>query len=425
MASRAGSAGVDLPLNLLKQSEREFKTPAPKRHADRSETQARRMTDMLSQIRNKVEAGERITPEEGLFLLSKADLLDLAPLAQTWRWRHNPAPHVSFVVDTNLNYTNICDAYCSFCAFYRTDPSDPSAYTYTVEQIMEKIGKSVEKGVTTVLMQGGLNDALPLSYYVEMVRETKRRFPTVTPHYWSAPEIMKMSQVSGESVHYVLQALWDAGQRTMPGGGSEILSNRAKAIISRFKPKDTVDQWTQVHVEAHKIGFVTTATMMYGHVETDEEIVESLDHIRKVEDQAKGGPGGFTAFIPWSYKRSNTALAKKVLEEAGPNKYLRIIALSRIYLDNVPHIQASWFSEGRKTGQVALQFGADDFGGTLFDENVMLAAGFYNRTTIDEAKSLISEAGFIPSQRTTSYRILEVFEKDAPIKPLAVPVSAG
>lgn len=380
---------------------------------------------MLTQIREKVAAGERITRAEGLFLLSKADLLDLAPLAQTWRWRHNPRPRVTFVVDTNLNYTNICDAYCSFCAFYRTDPSDPSAYTYTVEQIMERIGRAAEKGVTTVLMQGGLNSALPLDYYTAMVRETVRRYPSVMPHYWSAPEIMKMCEVSGKSVRDVMQALWDAGQRTMPGGGSEILSNRVKGVISRFKPKDTVDQWTRVHVAAHEVGFQTTATMMYGHVEADEDIVESLDHIRIVQDQAGNGPGGFTAFIPWSYKRANTALGKQVKEEAGPNRYLRIIALSRIYLDNVPHIQASWFSEGRKTGQIALQFGADDFGGTLFDENVMLAAGFYNRTTVDEVKSLISESGFVPVQRTTKYEVLTVYEKDAPMKPLAVPVVSG
>jgi cyclic dehypoxanthinyl futalosine synthase len=377
-------------------------------------------------IREKVAASERISREDALFLMRDADLLDLAPLAQQWRWRHNPEPRTTFVVDTNLNYTNICDAYCSFCAFYRTDPSDPSAYTYTVQQIMDKIGRSVEKGVTTVLMQGGLNSSLPFDYYTSMVSETRRLYPMVTPHYWSAPEIMKMCQVSGLSVHGVMQALWDAGQRTMPGGGSEILSDRVKAVISRFKPKDTVDQWTRVHVEAHRVGFSTTATMMYGHVETDDEVVETLDHIRGVQDQAvaarTGGSqrprGGFTAFIPWSYKRSNTALAKKVAEEAGPNKYLRIIALSRIYLDNVPHIQASWFSEGRKTGQVALSFGADDFGGTLFDENVMLAAGFYNRTTVDEIKTLISESGYIPAQRTTEYDILEVFEKDAPLRPV-------
>lgn len=380
---------------------------------------------MLKQIREKVEAGERINVQEALFLMRDAELLDLAPLAQAWRRRHNPEQRVTFVVDTNLNYTNICDAYCSFCAFYRTDPADPSAYTYTVDQIMDKIGKAAGQGVTTVLMQGGLNDAIPFDYYTEMVRESVRRYPHVTPHFWSAPEIMKMGEVSGKTPREVMQALWDAGQRTMPGGGSEILNNRVKSIVSRFKPKDTVDQWTDVHVAAHQVGFMTTATMMYGHVETDEDIVETLEHIRDVQDKAADQPGGFTAFIPWSYKRDNTALAKKVAEEAGPNKYLRIIALSRIFLDNVPHIQASWFSEGRKTGQIALQFGADDFGGTLFDENVMLAAGFYNRTNVEEVKALISEAGFAPAQRTTNYGILQVFERDPGMTPIAAPVAAG
>jgi cyclic dehypoxanthinyl futalosine synthase len=202
----------------------------------------------------------------------------------------------------------------------------------------------------------------------------------------------------------------------MPGGGSEILSNEVKAIISRFKPKDTVDQWTKVHEAAHEVGFKTTATMMYGHVERDEHIVETLEHIRGVQDKAlkNANGGGFTAFIPWSYKRDNTALSKKVKEEAGANKYLRVIALSRIMLDNVPHIQASWFSEGKKTGQVALTFGADDFGGTLFDENVMLAAGFYNRTSTEEVKTMISEAGFTPAQRLTNYEIEKVFDDMAP-----------
>ena len=160
-------------------------------------------------------------------------------------------------------------------------------------------------------------------------------------------------------------------------------------------------------MEAHRVGFQTTATMMYGHVENDEDIIESLEHIRTVQNRSEGEPGGFTAFIPWSYKRDNTALAKKVSSEAGANRYVRLIALSRIYLDNVPHIQASWFSEGRKTGQIALQFGADDFGGTLFDENVMLAAGFYNRTNLDEVRELITEAGFNPAQRTTKYEIID------------------
>ena len=188
---------------------------------------------MLSQIRQKVDAGDRITADEGMYLLRDADLLDLAPLARTWRYRHNAENQVTFVIDTNLNYTNLCDAYCSFCAFYRTDPNDPSAYTYTVDQIMEKIGRASGKGVTTVLMQGGLNSDLPLDYYTEMVSETVRQYPSVTPHYWSAPEIMKMCEVSGMSIRQVMQALWDAGQRTMPGAR---LGNPVKQGQGRDKP---------------------------------------------------------------------------------------------------------------------------------------------------------------------------------------------
>lgn len=377
---------------------------------------------MINEIQDKVLRNKRIGFDEGLYLLRDADLLTLAPLATHVKDRFNVPDRVTYVIDTNLNYTNLCDAYCSFCAFYRTDPSDPSAYTYSVEQIMDKVGRAAEKGVTTVLMQGGLNDELPYEYYLDMVEETVKRYPGVMPHYWSAPEIWQMCDVSGKPALEVMQDLWDVGQRTMPGGGSEILNNRVKKIVSRFAPKDTWEQWTEIHEAAHEVGFKTTATMMYGHVETDEDIVETLQHIRGVQDVADANlsnEGGFTAFIPWSYKRENTALGKQVAEEAGPNRYLRIIALSRIYLDNVPHIQASWFSEGRKTGQMALHFGADDFGGTLFDENVMLAAGFYNRTTEDEVRELISDAGFRPAQRLTNYEIVREFEPE-----VSIPVSA-
>ena len=363
---------------------------------------------MLNAIREKVAAGERITRDEGLFLLRDANLLDLAPLAQEVRFRLNPQHVVTFVVDTNLNYTNVCDAYCTFCAFYRTDRDD-DAYTYSVDQVMDMIGLATEKGVTTVLMQGGLNPKLPLDYYTDLLRECRRRHPQVHPHFFSAPEVMKMSQVSGLSVHDVLVELKEAGLESIPGGGSEILSNTVKYKISRLFPKGTVDQWTQVHLEAHRVGLRTTATMMYGHLEQDEDIIEHLEHVRAIQDET----GGFTAFIPWSFKKSNTALDKRIGAEAGPNRYLRIIALARLYLDNVQHIQASWFSEGKKTGQVALHFGGDDFGGTLFDENVMQEAGFYNRTTVDEIKTLISEAGFTPAQRTTMYEVVAHFEEEA------------
>ena len=359
---------------------------------------------MLDQIRAKVEAGERITGDEGMFLLKEADLLDLAPLAQTIRFRHNPEQVVTFVIDTNLNYTNVCDAYCTFCAFYRTEKAS-DAYTYTIEEMMELMADSAAKGVTTVLLQGGLNPNLPLEYYVDLVRETRQRFPQIHPHFFSAPEIMKIVQVSGLSVRGVLEKLRSAGLETIPGGGSEVLSNRVKHKLSRLFPKGKVDDWTVVHGEAHRLGYRTTATMMYGHLEEDEDVVEHLEHIRALQDET----AGFTAFIPWSYKPDNTSLGHKVKAAAGPNRYLRIMAVSRIYLDNFQHIQASWFSEGKKTGQVALHFGGDDFGGTLFDENVMQEAGFYNRTTVDEVTDLIRDAGFTPAQRTTLYEICQRF----------------
>ncbi len=364
---------------------------------------------MIDEIRAKAEASQRINRDEGLYLLKEAPILDLGAIAQTVRFRHNPEPVVTFVVDTNLNYTNICDAYCTFCAFYRTE-KDPDGYTYSVDQMMTMMGEASQKGVTTVLLQGGLNSKLPMEYYTQLVSETRRLHPQIHPHFFSAPEIMKMSQVSGLQVEDVLAQLKEAGLTTIPGGGSEILSNRVKQKISRLFPKGKVDDWTTVHRTAHKLGYRTTATMMYGHLEEDEDIIEHLDHVRDLQDEH----GGFTAFIPWSYKADNTALSKQVKTLAGPNKYLRMIALSRIYLDNIQHIQASWFSEGKKTGQVALHFGGDDFGGTLFDENVMQEAGFYNRTTVDEIKNIIQDAGFTPVQRTTLYEAPENTHAESP-----------
>ena len=367
---------------------------------------------MLNQIRAKVEDGERITKEEGLNLLIQANLLDLAPLAQTVRFRHNPDPVVTFVVDTNLNYTNVCDAYCTFCSFYRTE-KDPDKYTYSVEEMMDQIGQAAKSGVTTILMQGGLNPALPMEYYEALVRETRRRYPHITPHYFSAPEIQKMAQVSGLPLAEVLRRLKEAGQVSIPGGGSEILSDRVKHQISRLFPKGRTADWVDVHREAHKLGLRTTATMMYGHLERPQDIIEHLGVLRDLQDEYQG----FTAFIHWSYKRQDNALGAKVKDEAGPNPYLRIIAVARIFLDNFQHIQASWFSEGRKTGQVALHFGGNDFGGTLFEEKVMQEAGWYNRTTVDEVVATIQEAGFTPAQRTTLYEIVRSYPPPQTVGP--------
>jgi len=361
---------------------------------------------VLAAIKDKIEAGERIGREEGLFLLKDAALLDLAPLAQVWRFRHNPEPVVTFVVDTNLNYTNVCDAFCTFCAFYRTD-RDADAYTYTIEQMMEKFAQALEKGVSRILLQGGLNPKLPLEYYEELLRESQRRYPQIHCHFFSAPEVQKMSQVSGLPIAAVLARLKAAGLKSIPGGGAEVLSDRVKAKVSKLFPKGHSEDWLTVHREAHKLGIATTATMMYGHLDTDEDIIEHLEVTRQLQDET----GGFLAFIPWSFKKANTALDRRVKEESGPNRYLRIMALSRIYLDNFKHVQASWFSEWKKTGQVALHFGGDDFGGTLFDENVMQEAGFYNRVTIDEVVALIREAGFIPAERGTLYEPVRRFEE--------------
>ncbi|MBM4405206.1 MAG: dehypoxanthine futalosine cyclase [Chloroflexi bacterium] len=371
-------------------------------------------------IKAKVERGERITTEEGLWLLTNANLQDLAAFASLWRFRHNPQPYVTFVVDTNLNYTNVCDAYCTFCAFYRTE-GHKEAYTYTVDEMLVKLGEALKKGVTTVLLQGGLNPKLPLEYYEELVRRSIETYPNLHTHFFSAPEIQKMSQVSGLPLREVLQRLHKAGLRSLPGGGAEVLSDRVKHKVSRLFPKGNVKSWIDVHREAHQVGIKSTATMMYGHLDTDEDIIEHLDHIRKLEDEAPG----FTAFVPWSFSKGNSALSKKVKEEAGPTKYLRVIAASRIFLDNFQHIQASWFSEGKKTGEVALHFGGDDFGGTLFDENVMLASGFYNRTTVDEVVQMIREAGFKPAQRTTLYEIIRRWEDEEKVKPKTrIPVQA-
>jgi len=354
-------------------------------------------------IQDKVLASERLTREEGLELFRTADLLALGQLAQWARRRLNPKPVVTFVIDSNPNYTNVCITDCVFCAFYRK-PGAAGGYTLTLEQVMEKVKRSVDLGATTVLLQGGHNPELPLDYYLSLVRETRRRFPQVTPHFFTASEVTTMAQVSGLTIRQVLERLKEAGQFTLPGGGAEILSDRIRRRLAT--KKGGVEAWLSVHREAHQLGFKSTATMMFGHIEEDEDILEHLDHIRNLQDET----GGFTAFVPWTFKPGNTPLQKHIKEHAGPTQYLRMIAFSRIYLDNFPHIQASWFSEGKKTGQIALHFGADDFGGTLFEENVHAATSFINKTTVEEVVILIQESGFRAAQRTTLYDVLRVFE---------------
>ena len=359
---------------------------------------------MQAALYSKIRNGERITKEEGLFLLRNAELLDLADLANELRYRKNPASQVTFVVDTNPNYTNICDVDCIFCAFYR-HPGDKGEYTYSVDQMIRNFKQSAAKGVTTVLLQGGVNPALPFEYYLEMIRRTIAEVPEIHPHFYSTSEILGMVHVSGYTIQEVLIKLWNAGLRSIPGGGAEILSDRVKKKISH--KKGTSEDWLSVMREAHKIGYKSTATMMYGHLETDEDILTHLDSVRALQDEHEG----FTAFVPWSFKPGNTPLEKIIPHYATPTRYLQMIAFSRIYLDNFPHIQASWFSEGKKIGQIALHFGADDFGGTLLEENVHAAANFVNKTNTDECIQMIHESGFDAAQRGTLYDIKKVYHR--------------
>jgi cyclic dehypoxanthinyl futalosine synthase len=357
---------------------------------------------MLDQIYDKVKQGKRLSFEEGCFLMEDVELLEIGSLANQIKGRVSQDGEVTFVIDSNPNYTNVCNIDCVFCAFYRHS-ADPDAYTMTVEEVLENVRTSAKLGATTILLQGGVNPSLPLDYYLDILRGMREQYPEITPHFFSAPEIQGIAQVSGYSIKEVLMKLKDAGQKTIPGGGAEILVDRVRKKLGNMKGDS--EAWLEVHMEAHQLGYKSTATMMFGHIETSQEIIEHLEKIRSLQDET----GGFTAFIPWSFKPGNTPLEKNILHHAGASHYLRIIGVSRLYLDNFDHIQATWFSEGKKTGQVALHFGADDFGGTIFEEEVHRSTGHVSTTTVDEVVTLIRESGFRPVQRTTLYEKIKYF----------------
>lgn len=342
----------------------------------------------------------RLSFEEGLNLLTQAPLEELKKRAQTIRNEKNPPEQVTYVLDSNPNYTNVCKIDCSFCAFYR-HPKAKDAYTKTVEEVMVHMERAKQAGLRTVLLQGGVNDELPIEYYVSLVREARRRYPDITPHFFTAVELWNVAKISNITIEEVFRRLYEAGQRTLPGGGAEILSERVRLEISPKKMDP--GGWIKAHRAAHQAGFRSTATMMYGHVEEPIDILNHLEAIRSLQDETKG----FTAFVPWSYKRDRTSLRRKVKHWAGPDSYFRMLAFSRIYLDNFDHIQASPFSEGQEVGVKALHYGADDFGGILLEENVHKATGWVNKVDHARMRELIEMAGFIPAQRTTLYEIVE------------------
>lgn len=342
---------------------------------------------------------KRISVEQGVELFKNADLFDLQKLAVVVRNEKNPATEVTYVIDTNPNYTNACEADCLFCAFYRK-PGDAEVYVKTLDEIRQFMVDARKLNATTVLLQGGLHPELPLSYYTDIIKMCKNEFPEIVPHFFSAPEIQNIAEVCGMTERAVLETFYEAGQRSLPGGGAEILSQRVRNKISPKKQK--VAKWLEIHETAHQIGMRSTATMMYGHREEAEDIVEHLEAIRQIQDRTSG----FTAFVPWSYKKDNTLLGKKITRQTTGEDYYRILAFSRLYLDNFDHIQASWFSEGKEVGVKSLAYGADDFGGTLFEENVHAETGHINKTSVAGLKQMIREAGFTPVQRDTFYNRL-------------------
>ncbi|WP_457677810.1 cyclic dehypoxanthinyl futalosine synthase [Thermovibrio sp.] len=354
------------------------------------------------EVKEKILRGERITEEEALRLLREEDLLTLGNLANFVRNRLHPGREVSFVIDRNINYTNVCVCKCRFCAFYREEGA-PDAYVIDRESLKRKIEETIKLGGTAILIQGGLHPKLGIEYYEELLSFIKNSFPQIHVHGFSAPEIVHIARVSKLSVEEVIKRLKEKGLGSIPGGGAEILTDRVRERIAPNKIKSK--EWLEVHRTAHRLGLKTTATMMFGSLDTDEDIIEHLRVIRELQDET----GGFTAFIPWSYQPDNTELGKEVKEKASGERYLRVLAVARIYLDNFKNLQASWVTQGGKMAQVALKFGANDFGSLMIEENVVAAAGVKFRLPLKEIIRLIRDAGYIPVQRDTLYRKLKRF----------------
>lgn len=351
-------------------------------------------------VEEKVRSGGRLTDAEAAALLRSRDLLALGALAAERRRRLVPGDLATFIIDRNINYSNICLTGCDFCAFYRP-PGSPEGYLLTKEEIFAKIQETLALGGTAILMQGGHHPDLDITYYEDLFRSIKERFD-ITIHSLSPPEVLHIAQVSGLSVRETLARLHAAGLDSLPGGGAEILVDRVRRHVAPKKAR--TEPWLEVMRQAHLLGMATTATMMFGSVETLEERVEHLRRIRDLQDET----GGFRAFIPWTFQEGNTALEGTVLPTTAVD-YLVTLAVSRLYLDNVRNIQASWVTQGLKVGQVALHFGANDLGSTMIEENVVAAAGVSFRVSTEDLVAAIRAAGFVPAQRRTDYSLVRIF----------------
>jgi cyclic dehypoxanthinyl futalosine synthase len=358
----------------------------------------------VEDVLEKALDGERITDEDAIALLRSRDLVAVGRVANEIRTRMTDPSKVTFIVDRNLNYTNVCVTDCDFCAFYRRPGDQREGYLLPKPVIYKKIEETLAIGGTGLLMQGGHHPDLGIEFYEDLFRSIKARYK-IHLHALSPPEVQHISRRSKLTVSETLARLRDAGLDSLPGGGAEILVDRVRRIIAPKKTK--ADEWLDVMRQAHRLGMSTTATMMYGHVETLEERVEHMRRIRDLQDETRG----FRAFISWTFQRDGNRLDDVVRDQDMPTSfdYLLTQAVSRIYLDNVPHIQSSWVTQGMKIGQVALSFGADDMGSVMIEENVVSAAGTTHRTTTDELVHLIRSLGKTPVQRDTLYREVHVF----------------
>lgn len=355
-----------------------------------------------------IRTEKRISEKEGINLLETSDLLTLGDMANSIRKRSHPEKRVTFVIDRNINYTNICINKCRFCAFYR-DENDSDAYILSNDEIFRKIEEILELGGTQILLQGGLHPSLPIDYYTDLLRSIKRSFP-IHIHAFSPPEITHFARLSDLTISEILTILKESGLDSIPGGGAEILVDKVRGIISPKKIKS--DEWIEVMEIAHGLGIPSSATMMFGSIEKKADIIKHLIRLRELQDRT----GGFTAFIPWTFQPLNTELSSQFTVHgsqfypATGVEYLKVLAISRIILDNIKNIQVSWVTQGPKMAQVALKFGANDFGSTMIEENVVSAAGTTYRMTKEEIVEIIRDAGYIPAQRNTLYEIIRVYD---------------
>jgi cyclic dehypoxanthinyl futalosine synthase len=347
---------------------------------------------------------KRLSKEEALDLIKNADLNTLGKMASARKKELHPKGITTFVIDRNINYTNICWVDCKFCAFYRHE-KDEDAYVLTFDEIDAKIDELLEIGGTQILFQGGVHPKLKIEWYEDLVEHIHQKYPQITIHGFSSIEIDFIAKVSRISVEEVLARLKAKGLASIPGAGAEILNDEVRDIIA--PKKIDADVWIDIHRKAHKLDIKSTATMMYGTVESDEQIIEHFDRIRSLQDET----GGFRAFIMWSFQGKNTALLEQIpdMEKPSSNRYLRLLAVARLYLDNVPNIQSSWVTQGPYIGQMALRFGANDLGSTMMEENVVSSAGAAYSMAKDEMVHLIRDVGEIPARRNTAYETLEMF----------------